>query len=107
MKFFKNVLWIAILNGCGTKHASVESSIFLSPCIDGTILNMSAGGCDEFNVSPSTEGYMELACTSARTAGFWTATKFRAYPVDSEVLVPEGWHVHCVDHRTVMFIAPK
>lgn len=106
-------LFLCGLIGCGPKHiqGQPEDSTFLSPCIDGTILNMHTHGCDEFDVTTvPTEGYMDLKCGTARESTYWTAVQFRSYDAKiptENYLVPAGWQLHCVDARTVMFVGPK
>jgi len=102
-----------MLTACGSKHiqSQPEDSTFLSPCIDGTILNMHANGCDEFDVTKAPdEGYIDLKCATARASTYWTAVQFRSYDAstpEENLLIPAGWQLHCVDTRSIMFVGPK
>ncbi len=104
-----SIIFLLSISGCVPKHGKTESSTFMSPCIDGTIVNMSVEGCTEFSInSVPQEGYMDLACSSPGDLGFWTATKFRAYSSTlEEIIPPDGYQGHCVDQRTIMFVSPK
>ena len=112
MKYSK-LLILIFLGGCVKQgkiaYAQDEESTFGSPCIDGVVVNMSAGGCVEFDiVNHPNEGYLSAQCTKADNSTWWTAVKFRAYSTSLDTIaIPETWNMFCVDQKAAVFAMPK
>ena len=109
LKFLPLIVLGACIKHGEIAHGQDEASTFGSPCIDGTIMNMSAVGCVEFDaVNHASDGYLALECSQALDSNWWTAVRFRAYSTSVEnITLSESWNMFCVDTSTVVFAMPK
>jgi hypothetical protein len=78
-----------------------------SPCVDGTVVNMDAAGCDLFYWGTvPLQGMLKIRCTTSRKDNFWTTSTFYAFPRD-DTSVHAGWHRHCDDRYVNMFYVTR
>tara|TARA_B100000131_G_scaffold314652_1_gene351837 strand:+ start:986 stop:1318 length:333 start_codon:yes stop_codon:yes gene_type:complete len=93
------------LTGClsANKYIGKDYIPSNSPCLDGTVSNMEAAGCDVFYFGTiMDQSALKIRCTSSSDENFWTESSFYATRNDYEEL-PTSWIGHCADNNIIMF----
>ena len=95
---------IFLLAGCASKHQQFYKNYepTESPCIDGTILNISKSTCNAVHMNKK-DGVINLRCTSADTASWWNASSFYVVRSNFEKEINPSWVLFCIDSEHAVF----
>ena len=107
MRYF--ILIFCFLLSCSPHRIFKKDYITLSesPCVDGTILNMDQGGCENFYWGTDPEGEtLKIRCVYSPDTNFWTTMSFYAIP-HSYDLVYSNWGWYCEDRYVKMYAIPR
>jgi len=97
------ILAIFLLTGCMSKHSFVKNfTPSESPCIDGTLLNISKSGCDSLFWGTK-DDIIKLRCTLTDIPSFWCTTAFYITSIHNETEANPSWTVFCADSGFVVY----
>ena len=98
------LLTMMCLIGCVSKHQKFYKNYepTESPCIDGTILNISNSTCNAVYMNKENE-IIKLRCANADIASWWNASSFYVVRSDFDKEISPSWVLFCVDSGYAVF----
>jgi len=97
------VVLALFLAGCASKHSLIKNMTpSESPCIDGTLLNISKSGCDSLFWGIK-DDVIKVRCTLTDNPSFWCTTAFYMTSIHNDAEADDSWTVFCADTGFVVF----